>query len=91
MDHLALVLYLTLFGADGASTHVALARPNAHELFLTQRPSINDALIAGQAAGLYALTARIQNPRVRWTVRLVVAGVHGAAALYNVRQLHEGR
>jgi hypothetical protein len=91
VQDLALAIYLSLFTADAATTHRALGRPGVREVFLTQSPLTNDALIAGQAIGLYAATARIQRPALKWTVRLAIAGVHGSAAIYNARQLRKVR
>ena len=91
MPPVALTIYLALFAADASTTHVALGRPGVSERFLTPSPLANDAILAGQAAALYAVTTRIQRPALRWTVRLAIAGVHGTAALYNLRQLRKVR
>lgn len=83
MNGLLLAGYIALFASDGATTHIALNR-GAHELLLTQSPSVNDGLLAAEAGSLWWATAKIQRPWLRWTVRLSIAGVHGAVAAHNM-------
>lgn len=83
MNGLLLAGYLSLFAADASTTHIALNR-GAHELLLTQSPSVNDGLTAAEAGSLWWATARIQRRWLRWTVRLSIAGVHGAVAAHNM-------
>lgn len=84
-------IYLALFAADAVTTHQALRMPGAREVFLTQHAAVNDAIVAGQAIGLYAATSKIKRPAVRWTVRLAIGGIHGAAAIYNAKQIRKAR
>lgn len=91
MDKLALVAYLSLFGADAASTHAALAQgPQAgHEVMLTQSGPINDVIIMGEAAAFYWVTHRIERPWLRWTVSLSIASLHGLGAAHNIREMRK--
>lgn len=85
MNGLLFAGYVSLFAADGATTHAALRQGNVVELNMTQSPAANDALVAAQAAGLWLATQRIRNPWARWSIRLGVAALHGAAAVHNAR------
>jgi hypothetical protein len=87
MNHLAFVAYLSLFGADAVTTHQALRLPGAHELYLTQSPLTNDALLTAQAGALWWATSRIKRPALRWTIRLSIAGLHGYAAVHNRQEI----
>lgn len=86
MNAIALAAYLALFGADAATTHQAIAR-GGHEMFLTQSSALNDVLMAGQASALWWATGKIHRPALRWTLRLAIAGAHGAAAAHNLQTL----
>lgn len=86
MTAIALALYLGGFAGDAITTRLALGQ-GGREVLLTQSPLANDVLIASQATALYLVTRKIQRPRLRWTVRLIVAGVHGAAMVHNLRQV----
>lgn len=91
MNALAVAVYVGCFAADGTSTHVALTQYHARERLLTASPVANDAIIGGQAAAVWIVTRRIDRPWLRWTVRLSVAGVHGAAAVMNTRAIVHAR
>jgi hypothetical protein len=87
MKELALFTYVACFSGDAITSHYALTQPGVHERLFTQQPVVNDVLIAGQAIGLYAATTRIQRSKLRWTIRLSIAAIHGGAAIYNLQRL----
>lgn len=91
MNELALAAYLTLFSADASTTHYAFAQfpGQVHELFMTQNPTVNDAIVAAQATGLLWATKDIKRPWVKWTIRFGVAGIHGYAAVHNLQQIRK--
>ena len=96
MNELAFAAYLTLFASDSISTRQAFAfcetrACTTHELLLTQNATVNDAILAGQAAALWWATGKIKQPVVRWGVRLGVAGIHGLAAGRNWNQIQKAR
>jgi hypothetical protein len=81
-----LALWLAAFGADAATTHIAM-RAGAQELILTQRPIANDAILAGEAVLGGWLLHRLdrQHPKVARALTSIGIGMHGAAAVSNVR------
>lgn len=97
MNELALSLYLTLFAADGASTHQAFnfcaqrQTCTTHERFMTQSPVANEAILAGEASALWWATNKIKRPALKWTVRLGIAGIHGYAAAHNWQAIQKAR
>lgn len=88
MKPLLLVLNLTL-GADAATTHYALTH-GAHELVLSQRPLITDAIVAGQAVGTSLALAwldRRKHPKAARIVGWSFVAVRGAVVVSNLRQV----
>lgn len=87
MKPLLLTVYFGLFAADGVTSHIQLDRGKA-EAYLSQSPWIDDGIIVAQSTALYWITERRlkEHPKIKWTIRLSVAGIHGAYALRNAKQ-----
>jgi hypothetical protein len=81
-----LAAWLAAFGADAATTHLAM-QAGARELVLTQRPAANVAIIAGEAAIGAWLVHRLdrQHPAAARVLTVIGIGVHSTAAVSNLR------
>lgn len=91
MKGIALGVYLACFAGDARTTTIAMRDYGAREIWLTQSPTVNTAIVAGQAGALWIATEHVQRPWLRWTVRLSVAAIHGAAAVHNARAIGQAR
>jgi hypothetical protein len=77
------------FAADAASTHYLLQN-GGHEMVLTQNRYVNDAIIAGEAAGVTEGLLHLyrQHPRAATIVGWTIVGIRGAIVAHNVNQRH---
>lgn len=89
MNALALAAYLTLCGADAATTHIGLSMPGSRELVLSQSPLVNDGLIGVSSWAVWRVTRDVKNPWLKWSARFAIGSIHGVMAVHNIREIRK--
>ena len=92
MKTILLGMWVSSFGCDGVTTHVALARGGVERNpLLTQNPIVNDAILGTEGvAGAYMLNRYFKNhPRIATAIAMIGISTEVYATAHNIRTLHE--
>ena len=89
-----LALWLIAHTGDAVTTHLSLSRGGIEKNpFYTQNVLANDALFAGQAAGVWWIMRRYhpRHPKLMKTITVIGLASSSLAVSHNMRTLHVQR